>query len=78
MPKTKGNSIIFEECWTYKSGKRVFGLVPEMAKDGHFWQKCPYSGTKKWHFRCPNKNSFSTFISPTSPKNDGITFGFKR
>ena len=47
-------------------------------KDGHFWQKCPYWGTKKWYFGCPNENSFATFISPTSPKNDGIAFGFKR
>ena len=39
-------------------------------KDGHFWQKCPNSGTKKWHFGCPNENSKTTFISPTSPKND--------
>ena len=47
------------------------------SKDGHFWQKCPYSGTKKWHFGCRNQNSETTFISPTSPKNDGIVFGFK-
>ena len=37
-----------------------------------------FSGSKKWHFVCPNENSFATFISPTSPKNDGIAFGFKR
>ena len=27
---------------------------------------------------CPNENSETTIISPTSPKNDGIAFGFKR
>ena len=47
-------------------------------KDGHFWQKCSYSGTKKWHFRCPDENSFTTFISPKSPKKYGIAFGLKR
>ena len=47
-------------------------------KDGHFCQKCPFSGTKKWHSGCPHKNSETTFISPTSPKNDGIAFCFKR
>ena len=34
--------------------------------------------TKKWHFGCPNQNSENTFISSTSPKNDGIAFGFER
>ena len=29
-------------------------------------------------FGCPDQNSETTFISPTSPKNDGITFGLKR
>ena len=21
--------------------------------NGHFWQKCPFSSAKKWHFECP-------------------------
>ena len=50
-------------------------FVPE---DGHFWQKCPSLRAQKWHFRCPNKSSETSFISPTSPKNDGIGFRFKR
>ena len=29
-------------------------------------------------FACPNENSETTFIITTSPKNDGIAFGFKR
>ena len=33
-------------------------------------------GTKTWHFECPNKNSETTFINPTSLKNDGIDFSF--
>ena len=45
-------------------------------KDGHFCQKCPFLGTKKWHFGCPNESSETTLIIPTSPKNDKITFGF--
>ena len=33
---------------------------------------------QKWHFGCPNETLKTTFISPTTPKNDGIAFGFKR
>ena len=33
---------------------------------------------QKWHFWCPNKNSETIFISPISPKIDGIGFCFKR
>ena len=47
-------------------------------KDGHFWQKCPYSGSKKFHFGYPTANFKTTFIVPTSPKNDGIALGFRR
>ena len=46
----------------------------ERVKKGTFAK----SDQKKWHFRCPNKNSETTFISPTSPKNDGIVFDFRR
>ena len=34
--------------------------------------------TQKWHFGCRNENFKTTFISPTSLKNNGIAFGFKR
>ena len=47
-------------------------------KDGHHCRKCPSLRAQKWHFGCPNKKLETTFISPTSPKNDGIAFGFKR
>ena len=30
------------------------------------------------NFGCPNENSETTIISPTSPKNDEIVFCFKR
>ena len=49
-------------------------LVPQY---GHFCQKCPSLCVQKCHFGYPNENSFATFINPTSPKNDGIAFGFK-
>ena len=38
----------------------------------HFCQKCHISSDEKWHFQWPNGNSETTFISPTSPKNDGF------
>ena len=46
-----------------KSGKR---LKPNAIR-----QKCPSLCAQKWHFGCPNKNSETTFISPTSPKIEG-------
>ena len=33
---------------------------------------------EKLHFACPNENSETTLISPTSPKNAGIAFCFTR
>ena len=41
------------------------------AKSAHFY-------VPKMTFPVPNKNSETTFICPTCPKNDEITFGFKR
>ena len=52
----------------------IFGNVTM----GTFGKSAHIQVQKKWHFMCPNENSFATFISPTSPKNDGIGFGFKR
>ena len=40
-------------------------------------QNCPFLRAQKWHFRSPNKNSETNFISPTSPKIDQIAFRFK-
>ena len=48
------------------------------VKMGTFAQKCPYSGTEKWHFGYSNGNSKTTFISLASPKNDGMAFDLKR
>ena len=60
----------------FRSGTRsAIFFLPEY---GHFCQKCPSLCAQKWHFGYPNKNSFATFISLTSPKNDGIVFGFRR
>ena len=47
----------------------------------HFWarkDRHPFFSTKKFKFGCPNENSETTLISPTSPKNDGIAFCFTR
>ena len=64
--------------WISKSGLGISFRAPEVPFSvPPKRQKWPHSGTKKWHFGCPNKNSETTFISPTSPKNDGIAFGFK-
>ena len=41
----------------------LFGL-----KDGHFWQKWPFSDHKKWHFEWPNRVSKTTFIVEKFPK----------
>ena len=43
----------------------------KMGTSGKMYQK-------KWHFECRNGNFKTTFISPTSLKNDGIAVGFKR
>ena len=78
-PKIKADSNSFGGCWTYKSGLRIFVRASEVPFFyGHFWQKCPSLRAQKWHFGCPDENSETTFISPTSPKNDGIAFDFKR
>ena len=42
--------------------------------NGHFCQKCPFSDQKKWHFEWPNKNSKTTFIVRTFPKNGPYGF----
>ena len=74
--KTKGNSTIFGGCWAFKSGLRILVRKTKgpffVPGDDHFWH---FYMTKNG---CRNKNSENTFISPTSPKNGGIAFGFKR
>ena len=78
VSQTKGNSIIVGECWAYKSGLGIFVRALEVPffilKNGHFWQKLPSLRVEKLYFGCPSKNSENTFISQTSPKNDGIAF----
>ena len=68
----------FWTSWSYVIWEQARILYNFMNVDKYFSQKWPFSGTEKWHLGCPNKNSETTFISPTSPKNDGITYGFKR
>ena len=48
-----------------------------VPKNGHLWQKWPSLCAQKWHFECPTGNFETTFISPTSPKNDGVDFSSK-
>ena len=52
----------------YKSGLIIFVRAPEVLFLYPFLPKVLISGYKKWHFRCPNKNSEATFKSPTSLK----------
>ena len=37
-------------------------------KNGHFCQKCPFSGAQKWDFECPNPKSETTFSRQHPPK----------
>ena len=41
-------------------------------KNGHFWQKCPYSGTEKWHFGRHNKKTKTTFTLPPKYESKGL------
>ena len=49
-----------------KSGKRLSAIFwyPKIATFD--------KSAQKWHFGCPNETLKTTFISPTTPKNDGI------
>ena len=68
--RSEYRSVVGKLMWLQgqSSRRQKWALLPN----------CPLLGTKKWHFECPNKNSESTFISQTSPKNDGIDFSFMR
>ena len=46
----------------------VMTLYSGQLKDGHFWQKWPFSDHKKLHFELPNQNSKTTLIVQTFPK----------
>ena len=48
-------------------------FIPEYVP---FYQKCPSLRAQKCLFGYSNENSNTTFISQTSPKNDGIAFTF--
>ena len=79
MLKTKGNSIIFGGCWACKSGLRFLIWALEVPFSGTSkWALLVFPGAQKWDLQRPNKKTETTFKSPTSPKNDGISFGFKR
>ena len=68
------------QCWTCKSGLKIFVRVPEVP---FFWA----TFAKSAHFDVPRNSILGAgtkilrpllyYKSPTSPKNDGIAFGFK-
>ena len=37
-------------------------------ENGHFWQKCPFSRAKKWHFERPNLRTESKNLAKHPPK----------
>ena len=37
-------------------------------ENGHFWQKCPFSSAKKWHFERPNLRTDSKNLAKHPPK----------
>ena len=56
--------------------KGKMAKISPKIKDGHFWQKWPFSDHKKWHFEWPNQNSMTTFIVQTFPKYGPYDFYF--
>ena len=64
-------TITVLEFWFFHQKCHFLGL-----KDGHFWQKWPFSDHKKWHFQWPNQNSKTTFIVQTFPKFGPYDFYF--
>ena len=78
--RVKAVEAIFGEFLNYKSGFRTLVWLLEVPffglKDGHFWQKGPFSDHKKWHFQWPNQNSKNTFIVQTFPKYGPYDFYF--
>ena len=63
--------LVCIEKWSrnFDSGTRsaIFG-TPKMAKMTPFWG---FGGYQKWHFRCPNQKSETTFqykLAPKTPK----------
>ena len=55
--------------------------MPQCTQSSIFWYTKMGTFSKSAHLDVPkndtNGNSETIFISPTSPKSDGITFGFK-
>ena len=72
MNKTNTYSTILGGCWREKVVS-VFRFGHSKThfrapKNGHFCQKCPFSGAQKWDFECPNPKSETTFSRQHPPK----------
>ena len=57
----KPNNILRNNIW---HSKVCFWVI----KNGHFWQKCPFSIAKKWHFQRPNLRTDSKNLAKHPPK----------
>ena len=57
----------FQNCFRFRS--RTFP-----SHGGKFWQKCPFSIAKKWHFGCRYKKTETTFQCQYPPKMVKDTF----
>ena len=84
IKENRGKSNIFSANFLEDfSGMERFGHSKShfrALENGHFWHfQVPKNVVRfqKWDFERPNPKTETTFISPTSPKNDGIAFGFK-
>ena len=72
MYNTNVYSTILGGCWhekvvsvfSFGNPKSLFLAL----ENGHFCQKCPFSGAKKWHFERPNLKTETTFSSQHPPK----------
>ena len=75
-----GRSFLGDVALTKVVSEYLFGYLKCMGhvKMGTFGKSAHILVQKKCHLGYRNKNYFATFISPTSPKNCGIVFGFKR
>ena len=76
--------IIDIMCFTHYSShlnthqvvkKAFFGLTYPQKP---LWQKCLFSGAKKWHFRCRNKRNGHHSSMPTSSQISGLHVCFMR
>ena len=77
MLETKGNSIIFGRCWTYKSGKTIFIWAPEVpffgTRIGALLSKVPIFMCLKIPLLVPEQKFFYYFYNSNIPQNLGFS-----